>query len=70
MTVITELDALLPSADLYASSLPLAAYGLGWLLPALAAALAGGLIGVRFPRPRRPEALPDAAAPMAGAERQ
>ena len=49
VTVVTEIDAVL-SADLYASHLPLAEYGLGWLIPALLAAIVGGLIGVRFPR--------------------
>lgn len=49
VTVLTEIDTRL-SIDLYSTHLPLAAYGLGWLIPALAAALIGGLIGARFPR--------------------
>jgi len=60
VTVMTELDALLLSANLYASELPLAAYGLGWLLPACAAALVGALVGIRFPRrPHRTAPIPD-----------
>ena len=33
--------------------LPLAEYGLGWLLPSLGAALIGGLIGAAIPRKRQ-----------------
>lgn len=53
VTCVTELDALLPSANLYASWLPLAEYGLGWLIPAVAASVIGGVIGAFLPRERK-----------------
>lgn len=50
VTALTELDLLLPSVQLHADRLPLADYGLGWLIPALLAALVGGVVGTFFPR--------------------
>ncbi len=53
VTILTEIDLVCPNCDLYTSKLPLAQYGLGWLLPALGAALIGGVIGAFFPRKER-----------------
>ena len=53
VTVVTELDLLFPSVDLYAGRLPLSDYGLGWLLPAVAASIVGGVIGAFLPRERK-----------------
>ncbi len=53
VTVVTELDSMLPTVDLYAGRLPLAEYGLGWLIPALVAAVIGGAVGMFFPRKQR-----------------
>ena len=50
VTVVTEVDLLFPAVELHADRLPLAAYGLGWLLPALLAAFIGGVVGTFFPR--------------------
>ena len=53
VTIMTELDQLIPYIILHTDELPLAEYGLGWLLPALGAALIGGLIGTAIPRKRQ-----------------
>ena len=50
VTIATEADSLIPGCHLGTCHLPLAAYGLGWLLPSLGAALIGGMIGAFFPR--------------------
>ena len=52
VTVVTELRAVFPPCAL-CEKLPLAAYGLGWLLPSVGAALVGALIGAFFPRKRK-----------------
>jgi len=50
VALLTEIDMHLPSVDVYTMSLPLAEFGLGWLLPAVAAAVVGGVIGRFIPR--------------------
>lgn len=45
VSVLTELDSHFPSMDLYMLKLPLAQFGLGWLIPSVAAAVVGGIIG-------------------------
>ena len=53
VTCVTELDLLLPSVQLHADRLPLADYGLGWLIPAVAASIVGGVIGMFLPRKQK-----------------
>ncbi len=53
ITVLTELSGLFPSLPLHVDRLPLASFGLGWLIPALAAAGIGGVIGMFFPRKQK-----------------
>jgi len=53
VTVLTELELLLPTFRVYADRLPLAEYGLGWLIPAVTAAAFGGIVGAFFPRKAR-----------------
>jgi LIVCS family branched-chain amino acid:cation transporter len=50
VAVLTEIDMNVPSVDVYALRLPLAQFGLGWLLPAIAASIVGGVIGRYIPR--------------------
>ncbi|MBQ9459938.1 MAG: branched-chain amino acid transport system II carrier protein [Oscillospiraceae bacterium] len=50
VSVLTELDSRFPSMDLYTLRLPLAQFGLGWLVPSVAAAVIGGVIGRFIPR--------------------
>ncbi len=54
VTVITELRTIFPPCAL-CERLPLYEYGLGWLLPSVAAALIGALIGAFFPRKAKGE---------------
>ena len=56
VTVVTEIDLMFPSVPLHADRLPLADYGLGWLLPAVAASVVGGVIGTFFPRKQKTDA--------------
>lgn len=53
VSVLTELDQLFPQLVLNTEALPLAEFGLGWLLPAFGAALIGGLIGAVIPRKKQ-----------------
>ena len=51
--MLTEISGLFPSLSLHVDRLPLASFGLGWLIPALAAAVIGGVIGMFFPRKQK-----------------
>lgn len=50
VAILTEIDMNLPAVDVYALRLPLAEFGLGWLIPAVAASMVGGVIGRFIPR--------------------
>ena len=53
VTVLTEVGGYIPSLKLFMSRLPLASVGLGWLLPSLAAAALGAIVGAFVPRKHR-----------------
>lgn len=57
VSILTEIDMKVPSAGIYALELPLGEFGLGWLIPACAAALVGGVIGRFIPRGKNLEAV-------------
>ena len=53
VTVLTEIGGYIPALKLFMSRWPLASVGLGWLLPSLAAAALGALVGAFVPRKHR-----------------
>ena len=53
VTVLTEIGSYIPSLKLFMTRLPLASVGLGWLIPSLAAAAVGALVGAFVPRKHR-----------------
>ncbi|MBO4914609.1 MAG: branched-chain amino acid transport system II carrier protein [Oscillospiraceae bacterium] len=52
ISILTVLDGRFPDVGIYALELPLGEYGLGWLLPSVAASVLGGVVGRFIPRKR------------------